>query len=90
LNRLDAPDTYEVPQPLYDFFLQQIDKYAGASDSTLQEIRYLREGVFLKYWTAEVAAQGALRRKADLRSGPAEDLAAFQNFAEDMRRPAVQ
>jgi hypothetical protein len=44
----------------------------------------LREGVFLKYWTAETAVQDAMRRKNDLR-GPAEDVAAFQNFAEDMR-----
>jgi len=26
-----APDTFELPRPLFDFFLQQIDKYAGAS-----------------------------------------------------------
>ncbi|HET6177028.1 MAG TPA: hypothetical protein VFE61_08865 [Candidatus Sulfotelmatobacter sp.] len=89
-KRRDAPDTYEVPRPLYDFLLQQIDKYGGASDWTLQEIRYLREGVFLRYWTADVAAQDALRRKADLRSGRVEDIAAFQNFAADMRMPAVQ
>ena len=31
------------------FLPAAIDKYAGASDSTLQQIRYLREGVFLKY-----------------------------------------
>ena len=60
-KRRDAPDSFELPKPLFDFFLQQMDKYAGASDSTLQEIRYLREGVFLKYWTAEQAAQDALR-----------------------------
>ena len=84
-KRRDAPDSFELPQPLFDFFLRQVDKYAGASDSTLQQIRYLREGVFLKYWTAEEAARDALRRKNDLRSGPAEDLAAFQNFAQDMR-----
>jgi hypothetical protein len=88
-KRRDVLDTYKLPKPLFDFFLQQVDKYAGASDSTLQEIRYLREGVFLKYWTAETAAQDALRRKNGLRSGPAEDLAAFQNFAEDMRQ-AIQ
>lgn len=86
-KRRDAPDTFELPRPLFDFFLQQVDKYAGASDSTLQEIRYLREGVFLKYWTADEAARDALRRKNDLRSGPAEDLAAFQNFAQDMKLP---
>jgi hypothetical protein len=87
-KRRDAPDTFELPKPLFDFFLQQIEKYAGASDSTLQEIRYLREGVFLKYWSAEEAARDALRRKDDLRSGSAEDLAAFQNFAQDMRSQA--
>jgi len=84
-KRRDAPDSFELPKPLYDFFLQQIDKYAGASDSTLQQIRYLREGVFLKYWTAEEAARDALRRKNDLRSVPSEDQAAFQNFAKDMQ-----
>jgi len=89
-KRRDASDTFELPKPLCDFFLRQMDKYAGASDSTLQEIRYLREGVFLKYWTAETAAQDALRRKNDLRAGPAEDLAAFQNFVQDMRSQAAQ
>jgi hypothetical protein len=87
-KRRDVPDDFELPKPLFEFFLQQMDKYAGASDSTLQQIRYLREGVFLKYWTAEEAARDALRRKNDLRSGPAEDLAAFQNFAQDMRSQA--
>ncbi len=85
-KRRDAPDSFELPKPLVDFFLQQLDKYAGASDSTLQEIRYLREGVFLKYWTAEAAAQDALDRRKSLASGPAEDLGAFQNFASDMRQ----
>ena len=84
-KRRDVADTFELPKPLFEFFIQQIEKYAGASDSTLQEIRYLREGIFLRYWTAEEAARDALTRKNDLRSGPAEDLAAFQNFAEDMR-----
>ncbi len=87
-KRHDAPDSFEFPKPLYDFFLAQIDKYAGASDSTLQEIRYLREGVFLKSWTAEAAAHDALSRKAGLGFGPREDLAAFQNFAQDMRAPS--
>ncbi len=92
-KRRDAPDSFELPQPLFEFFLRQVDKYAGASDSTLQEIRYLREGVFLKYWSAEEAAGDALRRKNDLtkddlNSAPAEDLEAFQNFAQDMRSQA--
>jgi hypothetical protein len=88
-KRRDAPDNFALPKPLFDYFLQQIDKYAGASDATLQQIRYLREGVFLKHWTAEAAAQDALTRKNDLGSGPAEDLAAFQNFAHDMRSQSL-
>src|SRR5437764_3505883 len=84
-TRQDVPDSFEFPKQLFDFFLSQVDKYAGASDSTLQQLRYLREGIFLKYWTPETAAQDALRRRGDLRSGPAEDLAAFQGFAEGMR-----
>jgi hypothetical protein len=87
-KRRDAPDSFELPRPLFEFFVEQMDKYAGASDSTLQEIRYLREGVFLKYWSADEAARDALRRKNDLRSAPAEDLAAFENFAQDMRSPS--
>lgn len=85
-TRRDVFDNFEIPKPLFDFFLHQVDKYGGASDSTLQEIRYLREGVFLKYWTAETAARDAVRRKIDLGTGPAEDMAAFGNFAEDMTR----
>ena len=89
-KRRDVPDAFELPKPLFEFFLRQIDEYAGASDSTLQQIRYLREGVFLKYWTAKAAAQDALRRKADLHSGPQEDQTAFQNFAQDMRSSTPQ
>ena len=83
--RRDAPDNYEFPKPLFDFFLRQIDKYAGASDSTLQQIRYLREGVFLKDWSAETAAKDALERRKGLGTGPAEDVGAFEHFANDMR-----
>jgi hypothetical protein len=84
-KRRDAPDNFELPKPLFDFFLQQIDKYAGASDSTLQQIRYLREGVLLKDWSAETAASNSLDRKKSLELGPAEDAVAFQSFANDMR-----
>jgi len=89
-TRRDAPDSFELPKPLFDYFFRQMDKYAGASDSTLQQIRYLREGVFLKFWTPEAAALDALTRKKDLGSGPAEDLEAFQNFAQDMRSQVLQ
>jgi hypothetical protein len=84
-GRRDVPDAFELPRPLSDFFLSQFDKYAGASEATLQQLRYLREGVFLKHSTPENAAREALKRRADLRSGPAEDLAAFQYFADDLR-----
>jgi len=84
-TRRDVPDSFELPRPLFDFFLQQVDRYAGASDLTLQQLRYLREGVFLKYWPPEEAAREAMRRRSALGSGPAEDLAAFWNFAQDMR-----
>lgn len=84
-TRRDVPDSYEIPKPLFDFFLRQVDKYGGATDSTLQQLRYLREGVFLKAWTPERAAQEALKKRSALASGPAEDLAALQNFARDMR-----
>ena len=86
-KRRDVPDSFDLPAPLFAFFLRQMDQYAGASDSTLQEIRYLREGVFLKYWTPDAAASDALQRKNG-RGAPSEDLAAFQNFAQDMRSRA--
>jgi len=84
-TRRDAADTFQLPEPLFEYFLEQIDRYAGASDSTLQEIRYIREGVFLKSWSPESAAQDALDQKKGRGSGPKEDLDAFQNFADDMR-----
>jgi hypothetical protein len=87
-TRRDVPDTFELPKPLFDYFLKQMDRYGGASDSTLQEIRYLREGVFLKDWTPEAAAADSLDRKKGLGAGPREDLDAFQNFASDMRMPS--
>jgi hypothetical protein len=84
-TRRDAPDSTELPKPLFAFFLQQTDKYGGATDLTLQQLRYLREGVFLGNWTAEDASRRALRERSRLLSGPPEDLAAFQTFAQDMR-----
>jgi hypothetical protein len=84
-TRRDVSDSWELPQGLSELFLSQVDRYAGASDSTLQQLRYLREGVFLQYWTPEEAARDALRRRRDLEPGADEDLAAFQNFAQDMR-----
>ena len=84
-TRRDAPDSLDLPRPLFDFFVSQMGRYAGASDVTLQHLRYLREGVFLRSWSPEQAAREALSERTALGSGPAEDLAALQNFALDMR-----
>jgi hypothetical protein len=90
-TRRDVQDSFELPKPLSDFFLEQVEKYGGATDVTLQELRYLREGVFLGNWTPEDAARDALRKRSRIAAaGPAEDLAALQNFAQDMRSGNVQ
>jgi hypothetical protein len=34
-TRSDVPDSFAVPPKLFDFFVRQVDKYAGASDATL-------------------------------------------------------
>lgn len=83
-TRRDVLDSLEIPKPLFNFFLQQIEKYAGASADALQQIRNLRDAVFQKALTPEQAAREALRRSAAY-STCAEDRAAFQHFAEDMR-----
>ena len=84
-TRRDVQDSYQIPTPLIDFFLRQVEKYGGASDATLQRLRYLRESVFLKHWSAERAASEADARRDLLKSASAEDLAALKNFAQDMR-----
>ena len=84
-TRLDVPDSFEIPKLLADFFLKQVDKYAGASNAALQKLRYLRDGVFLKSLTPEQAASAALKIREDVGSrGAVEDLAAYWNFAQDM------
>jgi hypothetical protein len=86
-TRRDVPDSFSIPKPLFDFFLQQIDKYAGASDATRQLVRYYREAVFLGKWTPRAAAIEALKvRRARSSSDPSENLAALQSFADDMQR----
>jgi hypothetical protein len=83
-TRRDVPDSFEIPKSLFDFFLQQTEKYAGASDHTLQQLRYLREGIFLNAWTPEAAARYALQLRSE-QATATEDLAAFQHFAQDLR-----
>ena len=80
-TRRDAPDTLVIPSPLFDFFLSQMDKYGGASDSTLQRLRYLRDAVFRKQLTRAQAGAAALA----IVPGSPEDGAALRHFARDMK-----
>jgi hypothetical protein len=89
-TRRDVPDTFELPKPLADFFLKQIDIYGGASDATLQRLRYVRDAVFVRTWTAEQAARDAENRRASLPPDSVEDAAVLQNFAADMRLEALR
>jgi hypothetical protein len=84
-TRRDVPDSFELPEALANYFLRQVDRYAGASDVTLQKLRYLREGVFLESWSPHEAARVALEWQGRAGYTSAEDVAALQNFAEDMR-----
>jgi len=84
-TRRDVPDTFELPRPLAEFFLKQIDIYGGASDATLQRLRYVRDAVFVKTWTTEEAARDAQNRRAILPARLTEDASALQAFAADMR-----
>jgi hypothetical protein len=84
-TRRDVPYTFEIPGPLADFFLKQMDIYGGASDATLQRLRYVRDAVFLRTWTTEQAARDAENRRASLPFGSTEDAAALQDFAADLR-----
>lgn len=83
-TRRDAPDSFEVPKPLFDFFMSQLDKYAGASTEALQQMRNLRDSVFQGTLSPEAAAREALRRENAYSRFDA-DHAAFQSFAKDIR-----
>jgi hypothetical protein len=83
-TRRDAPDSFVLPKPLYDFFLSQMNKYAGASTDALQQIRNLRDAVFQKTLTPDQAAREALRRRAAF-SSSTEDQTAFDHFINDFR-----
>jgi hypothetical protein len=84
-TRRDAPDSFVLPKPLFDLFVQQMDKYGGASDATLQKLRYYRDAVLQGEWTPDEAARAALATHSTLASPTKEDIAALQYFAEDMR-----
>ena len=83
-TRRDVADSFEIPKPLAEFFLLQIDRYAGASNDTLQRIRYLRDAVFRNAWSPEQAANEAV----GIHAVASEDAKALRNFVEDMRRGA--
>jgi hypothetical protein len=83
-TRRDVPDSFELPKSLFEYFLAQLDKYAGASESALQQIRNLRDAVFNRTLSPDQAANEALRRSAAY-SSSSEDRSAFQHFAEDLR-----
>lgn len=85
-TRHDVPNSFQLSKPLFQFLLAQVDKYGGASAATLQRLRYLREGVFLKAWTPEAAAREALTARQSLESGSLNDHQALANFARDMQR----
>jgi hypothetical protein len=82
-TRRDVPDSFAIPARLAAFFLSQADKYAAASDATLQQLRYLRESVFLKQRSPDAASREALRLRGGVH-GSAEDLSAFAAFSSDI------
>jgi hypothetical protein len=89
-TRRDVPDSFELSKPLADFFLLQVDKYVGATDVTLQHLRYLRDAVLNRQLTPKQAADKALAVRGTLNSAAPEDLSALQTFADDMRREVLQ
>jgi hypothetical protein len=84
-TRRDVADSYELPPKLFTFFIQQVDKYAGASNYVLQQLRYLRDGVLQRALSPEQAAREAIRKRDSLSDLSAEDRAAFDHFAQDVR-----
>jgi hypothetical protein len=84
-TRRDALSALKLSRPLVGFFLGQAERYGGATDTTLQQLRYLRASVFARRLSPEQAALEALRLNRALASGYPEDIAAFVGFAEEMR-----
>jgi hypothetical protein len=41
-TRRDVPDSFTLQPKLFEFFIRQLEEYASASDSTLQQLRYFR------------------------------------------------
>jgi hypothetical protein len=85
--RRDAARDLRLPAPLLAFFLDQAKRYGGATDETLQRLRYLRAAVFQNRITPGHAAllAGRVRDTAAAAGAPREDLAALAVFAVQMR-----
>ena len=58
-RRRAAADSFDLPRALAGYFLAQVDKYAGASDSVLQQLKDLRESVFLRQRTPRRCRPGS-------------------------------
>jgi hypothetical protein len=89
-TRRDVPASLRLPPELLAFFVARAERYGGATDETLQRLRYLREAVFLRRSTPQQAAILASRdgQRVAARRGAAEDVAAFAEFAREMRAAA--
>jgi hypothetical protein len=84
-TRHQVSDSFVLPKPVFDFFVRQMQLYGGASDVTLQQLRYLRDAVFSRQLTPEQAANEAAKLKRAWKAGTVEDTLALDTFAKDMR-----
>jgi len=93
MNTLDATfRTHLSFRNLSPTFLSSslASKYGGATDTTLQRLRYLRDGVLNRQLSPDQAARAALNLRASLTPGVAEDASALQIFADDMRADVLR
>jgi len=88
-TRRDVLPAFELSRPLVSFFLGQAERYGGATDVTLQQLRYLRASVFARRLSPGQAALEALRLSRALASGYPEDIAALVGFAQEMRTASL-
>lgn len=80
--RQDAPASLRLPARLMTFLREQIDRYAGAGDSILQRLRYLRAAVFNGTATPGEAAMSAAVLLPTC-TNP-EDRSALDHFVHDI------
>lgn len=80
----DVPDTYTIPKLLAEHFLSQIDKYCGASEKTLQKLRYLRDAVFRHQMKPEQTIAEVKKIRVSFSSPPSPDARACDYFVADI------